>query len=253
MKKFSKAILCMIPLLASIVGYAFAYAYHYGLLETWQFVGRPDENIVQIIGIQEGGKLFVSTETGTHYSLETGQLYPYGLHYHGAVVLPPKISWEKEQLEPVDLVSPRPPWYPNFVNISPFFRVKQIYELEYVYRTEGKGEVRYALTEDGNLWMWNHEITGLSGLILYFYPFLGFVVGLTVVLGACGYLRAQMQGRRTLALLVGLTAAMAIMGLGKYFLVQLQGAARSRRPIQFKAAGHTAKDRIQTPCAVRSA
>jgi hypothetical protein len=54
MKKFSKAILWMLPLLATVAGYAFAYAHHYGLLETWQFVGRPDENIVQIIGIQEG-------------------------------------------------------------------------------------------------------------------------------------------------------------------------------------------------------
>jgi hypothetical protein len=182
MKKFSKAILWMLPLLATVAGYAFAYAHHYGLLETWQFVGRPDENIVQIIGIQEGGKLFVSTETGTHYSLETGQLYSYGFHYHGAVILPPKVFWEKEQLEPLDLVSRRQPLGPNFVTLPPFFRVKQIYELEYVYKTEGKGEVRYALTEDGNIWMWKHEISGLSGLILYFYPFFGFVLGLTVVL-----------------------------------------------------------------------
>jgi hypothetical protein len=181
-EKFSKAILWMIPFLAAGLGFAFAYAYLYGVLETWQFVGRPDENIVRIIGIQEGGKLFVSTESGRHYSLQTAQLYFYGLHYHGAVALSPKISWEKEQLEPIDLVSTRQPWYPDFVTLPPLFRVNQIYELEYVYRTEGKGEVRYALTEDGNLWMWNHEISGLSGLILYFYPFFGFLVGLTVVL-----------------------------------------------------------------------
>jgi hypothetical protein len=98
------------------------------------------------------------------------------------VILPPKVFWEKEQLEPLDLVSRRQPLGPNFVTLPPFFRVKQIYELEYVYKTEGKGEVRYALTEDGNIWMWKHEISGLSGLILYFYPFFGFVLGLTVVL-----------------------------------------------------------------------
>jgi hypothetical protein len=182
MKKFSKAILWMIPFLAAVAGYAFAYADYYGLLETWQFVGRPDENIVRIIGIQEGGKLFVSTETGMLYSLETGQLYSSGFHYHGAVVLPPKIAWEKEHFEPVALVSPRQPLGPDFVTLPPLFRVNQIYELEYVYRTEGKGEVRYALASDGNLWMWNKEISGLYGLILYFYPFFGFVVGLTVVL-----------------------------------------------------------------------
>jgi hypothetical protein len=41
-------------------------------------------------------------------------------------------------------------------------------------------------------------------------------------LGAWSYLRAQTRGRRTLALLVGLTAGLAIMGIGKYFLVPMQ-------------------------------
>lgn len=45
---------------------------------------------------------------------------------------------------------------------------------------------------------------------------------LAFALGAWGYLRAQTRGGRTLALLAGLTAAMAVMGVGKYFLVPLQ-------------------------------
>lgn len=45
---------------------------------------------------------------------------------------------------------------------------------------------------------------------------------LAFALGAWGYLQAKTRVGRTLALLVGLTAAMAIMGLGKYFLVPLQ-------------------------------
>jgi len=44
----------------------------------------------------------------------------------------------------------------------------------------------------------------------------------SMALGAWGYLRAGTPGRRTLALLAGLTGCMLIMGVGKYFLVPLQ-------------------------------
>jgi hypothetical protein len=45
---------------------------------------------------------------------------------------------------------------------------------------------------------------------------------IALALGAWGYLRATTVGMRTLALLAGLTVCMAVMGIGKYFLVPLQ-------------------------------
>jgi hypothetical protein len=172
----------MMPFIGFVVGYVFAFADYYGILENWQLVGKLDDNISQIIGVEEGGKLYVSTEKGDIYSLKFGQLYSYGFNYHGAMTLAPQISWEKEQPGTFELISPRRPWYPDFITMPPLFRVKQLYELEYVYRIEGKGEAKYALAGDGSLWMWNHETSGLSGLILYFCPFMGFIAGITVML-----------------------------------------------------------------------
>jgi len=45
---------------------------------------------------------------------------------------------------------------------------------------------------------------------------------IALALGAWGYLRAKTAEMRTLALLAGLTVCMAVMGVGKYFLVPLQ-------------------------------
>jgi hypothetical protein len=39
-----------------------------------------------------------------------------------------------------------------------------------VYEFEGKGEVKFALAADGNLWMWNHQIEGMTGAVFFFLP-----------------------------------------------------------------------------------
>jgi hypothetical protein len=59
--------------------------------------------------------------------------------------------------------------------------VEQLFELDYIYRFEGKGEVKFVLAPDGNIWMWRHQISGLTGLIKIFYPFCGFLAGLAAV------------------------------------------------------------------------
>jgi hypothetical protein len=57
---------------------------------------------------------------------------------------------------------------------------------------------------------------------------------LALAAGAWGYLRAGTPQRRTLWLLVGITVCMAIMGVGKYFLVPLQDwpVWFSRHPVE---------------------
>jgi len=128
---------------------------------------------VRIIGIKEGRKLLVATETG--------KLYSFGFYYGGEVALPPHLSWEKEQVDTVDTVS-HSDWGADFITLPPLSQVEQLYELEYQYKVEGKGEVKFALAADGNLWMWNHQIAGLTGLVYYFYPVMGFLVGSAVAL-----------------------------------------------------------------------
>ncbi len=69
-----KFILWVLPVLGIVLGYAYAYLFFHGLLETWHFVGKPDENIARIDGIGEARKLLVTTETGKIYSFEFGNI-----------------------------------------------------------------------------------------------------------------------------------------------------------------------------------
>ncbi|MEJ2353492.1 MAG: class I SAM-dependent methyltransferase [Anaerolineales bacterium] len=53
MRRSLKFIPWILPFLGILLGYGYAYVFFHGLLETWQFVGKPDENIARIIGIRE--------------------------------------------------------------------------------------------------------------------------------------------------------------------------------------------------------
>jgi hypothetical protein len=178
MRRSPKFIPWIFPFLGIVLGYGYAYVFFHGLLETWQFVGKPDQNIVRIIGIRDRRKLLVATETG--------KIYSFGFYHQGKAALPPQLSWEKEQLDTVDPISRFEYYGADFISLPPRFQVKQLYDLQYEYRVEGKGEVKFALAPDGNLWMWNHQIAGLTGLVFDFYPVTGIVVGLAVALFIAG-------------------------------------------------------------------
>ncbi len=178
-----KLILWVLPVLGFVLGYAYAYLYFHGLLETWHFVGKPDENIVRILGIREARKLLVATETGKIYSFEFGNIFLNEFYrYEGEVALPPQPSWEEEAHDTVDPVRPLEYYGADFFTWPPLFQVVQRYEAAYLYDVEGKGEVKFTLAADGNLWMWNHQIAGLTGVVFQFYPVMGFLAGLVVVL-----------------------------------------------------------------------
>jgi len=70
----------------------------------------------------------------------------------------------------------------DFITLPPLFKFEQLYELEYQYKVEGKGRVKFALATDGNLWIWNHKIAGLTALVYYFFPVMGFLVGSAVAM-----------------------------------------------------------------------
>jgi hypothetical protein len=182
-----KLILWVLPVLGFVLGYAYAYVFFHGLLETWRFVGKPDENIARIYGIRQARKLLVATETGNIYSLEFGKISFNGFYYEGEVALPPQPAWEKEEHDTVDPAHPLQYYGADFFTWPPLFQVAQLYEAAYLYNFEDKGEVKFALAADGNLWMWNHQIEGLTGAVyFYFAPVMGFLAGLVVVLIVIG-------------------------------------------------------------------
>jgi hypothetical protein len=161
--------LWIIPVLGIIFGVIYAYMFIHGLVVTWHFVGKPSENIARIIGIVGGHNLFVETETGNFYSIE------YYNYVNGNDVLPLPIEWKKELNSNIQ---PDPQRTPNmkFVSYPLLYKVKQIYEMQYP-RTEGEFLVKFALSEDGNLWMWNYGQGGMAVITYFIFPVIGFVGG----------------------------------------------------------------------------
>jgi hypothetical protein len=183
MRRPLKFILWALPLSGIVLGYAWAYIFFHGLSAIWHFVGKPGEAIVRIIGSREGRILLVATETG--------KIYSFGFLDGEEVALPPNPSWEQEQVDTVDKVFPLQYYGADFYTLPPLFQVKQLYELEYLYRVEGKGAVKFALAADGNLWMWDHQIAGLTGIVFTFYPIMGFLAGAVVALFIVGVNRLK--------------------------------------------------------------
>jgi|OpeIllAssembly_1097287.scaffolds.fasta_scaffold259353_1 hypothetical protein len=191
-----KLILWVLPVFGFVLGYAYAYMFFHGLLETWHFVGKPDENIARIYGIREARKLLVATETGKIFSFEFGKIFFNGFSYEGEVVLPIQPVWEIEEHDTVDPAHPLQYYGADFFTWPPLFQVEQLYEAAYLYEFEGKGEVKFALAADGNLWMWNHQIEGLTGAVVFcFAPVMGFLAGLVVVLIVTGTNRPKVKNR----------------------------------------------------------
>ncbi|MFO7625261.1 MAG: hypothetical protein R6V73_12995 [Anaerolineales bacterium] len=174
MSRGLKTILWLPPFIGLGLGYLFAYLSFHGFLETWPRIDKPDEDIVRIIGIRDDRRLLVATTAGQLYSFE------FAGHDWGAP--PNQISWIREQDETIDRISSIQYFGADFFTLPPLFRVEQLFELEYIYRFEGKGEIKFALAPDGNIWMWRHQIAGLTGLIKLFYPFYGFLAGLAAIL-----------------------------------------------------------------------
>lgn len=188
-----KFILWVLPVLGIVLGYAYAYLFFHGLLETWHFVGKPDENIARIDGIGEARKLLVTTETGKIYSFEFGNIFLNEFdNYEGEVALPPQSAWKIKEHYTVDTVHPLEYYGADYFTWPPLFQVVQRYEAAYLYRVESKGEVKFALAADGNLWMWYHQIEGLTGDALFFFcPVMGFLAGLVIVLIVIGVNRLK--------------------------------------------------------------
>jgi hypothetical protein len=169
MKRRRRFPLWSIPILGIIFGIICAYMFIHGLVVTWHFVGKPTENIARIIGIVGGHSLFVETETGDIYSIE------YYNNINGNDFLPLPINWKKESVSNLQPDPQRTPMM-KFVAYPLLFKVKQMYEMQYPL-VEGEFLVKFALSEDGNLWMWNYGQAGMAGISYFIFPVIGFVGG----------------------------------------------------------------------------
>jgi len=120
-----KFILWILPVLGIGLGYACAYVFFHGLLETWHYVGKPGEAVTRIIGVQGGRNLLVATKTG--------KLYAFEFNSGGGVVLAPQFSWEKDPPDTVDVIRPFLYVGADFFTLPPLLQVVHLYDLEYLY------------------------------------------------------------------------------------------------------------------------
>ncbi len=169
MKRQRRFPLWIVPVFGIIFGIICAFVFIHGLAVGWHFVGKPSENIARIIGIVGGHALFVETEAGNFYSIE------YYNYLNGNDFLPLPIKWKKEASNNLQPDPPRTPIM-KFVSFPLLVKVKQMYEMQYPL-IEGEFLVKFALSEDGNLWMWNYGQGGMAVITYFIFPVYGFVGG----------------------------------------------------------------------------
>ena len=174
MRLLRRFFLFLLPLLGVCLGYGLAYQEYHGLLVAWQPVGNPGEPIQQILGTQAARRLLVVTQSEKVSAQEFAEQQPRSL------LLP--VNWQPALGTDPDVHRELAYFGADFTPRKLPVQVKQIYTHEYIYRVEGKGELRFALAEDGNLWVWDHKISGLSGLIFIYYPLTGLLAGMALIL-----------------------------------------------------------------------
>ena len=160
----------LFPVLGIVFGIIYAFMFMHGLIVTWHFVGNPSEKITRIIGFVGGHNLFVKTESGNVYSLE------YYNYVNLNDFLPTPIKWKKEEKNNLLQPDPERKSYMEFISLPLLFSVKQFYEMNFPL-VEGEFLVKFALSEDGNLWMWNYGKGGMAGLSYFFFPAMGLFFG----------------------------------------------------------------------------
>jgi hypothetical protein len=154
MKTRTKIILWTLPLLVIVLTFLYIYVIGNGLNVPWKLVGKPSENISKIIGFNPG-KLYVETASGEMYFLKCDYM---------GFLNPSPYQWGKDEnytkaLDPFYRIRPAPPASP-----LPLFKVKQIYQFVYA-ETDSFAVIKFALSEDGNLWFWTHGGGGLQGVL----------------------------------------------------------------------------------------
>jgi hypothetical protein len=159
----------VLPLVGIIIGVACAFVFNQKLTVTWQLLGKPTANISKIVGFV-GQSLFVETDSGDLYSFE------YHNYVSGRNSLPTPILWKKEQNRNIEPDPVREPWTSYFTLPLPF-KVKQLFVNEFFASAENGWLAKFAVSEDGNLWLWNAFTGGMSGLYYLFFPMIGLFLG----------------------------------------------------------------------------
>lgn len=126
-----------------------------GLAVPWKFVGKPAQRITQIIGYEY-------TTRNLYVESESGEIFSLFYSYRGSDSIPLPVQWVKEKdftLEPAYILTGKCESF----SVPPLLtEVKQSYQFIFP-SIESCAQTRFAISEDGNLWVWYYE----SGLCSY--------------------------------------------------------------------------------------
>ena len=160
----NRKLLWFIPIIFGVIGVILTPKLA-GFTSNWRRIGKPFDNINQIVGIVER-KLIVQTDKGQYYSLDLQNMS--------------NPSWTSEENQ---LWEPETNYYGEEINSwPPPFEVKQLVKTSFAPAPDCSVQLRIGLSQKGELWIWEYSLG--CGLIpagyysLYcFFPILGLMLG----------------------------------------------------------------------------
>lgn len=173
--------LWLLPFLGFIFGIVYVFMFVHGLTATWSLIGNPSIKISEILGDDGQTNLFVKTTSGDIYSFN---YRPYFNGHNSSFAdrflsTAPTVMWKKENIKTFTPEVPRQPTF-EFITWPVLFKVKQTYENAYPL-VEGETLIKFSLSEDGNLWIWSYGVGELAGIMYFFYPPIGLLLGLLLI------------------------------------------------------------------------
>ena len=154
--------LWIFPIFGVIIGYLLAHSYNQGSITVWEKLNSPPEKILRIIGNVDGYNLLVETITGETIYVETTHCVIY--------------DNQSSQRYVGIQAHPEQNYTPNFLIPPLAFPVKQYYNIAY-FADGPKALLRFALSENGDLWSWNFCDNGYPNLNNCLFPLIGLFAG----------------------------------------------------------------------------
>jgi hypothetical protein len=177
--KNSFGIACLVPLviivvgsfLGGLVGCQIAEMESYGFFETWHYLGIPPGGGEKIVGANQW---FLEVQTGTlaRYTYKVFKCGDYFSEFCWQVTL----SGEDSRLK----IHDPDPSCGKFIVANPPTEVIEQVKVVQCYGYMGMEQTHYVLGKDGSVWVWNHSISDLRGLLGINYMSKGLVIGFVV-------------------------------------------------------------------------
>jgi len=181
MKRHFNRKLLLLPLVGIFLGAGYSFLVEHGLTATWSKVGKPSENLTEILGVDGQVNLFVMSSSGQIYSFNFREYF----NGHDSSFTDqffktaPAVFWKAEENLPFTPELLRQPTF-DFIVWPTLFKQIQAYQIS-KEGIESERLIKFALSGDGNIYIWSSGIGSLSGIMYCFCSPIGFVLGILLI------------------------------------------------------------------------